>query len=40
MTAEFLVGKLATDSADTQRKAAYELRLLAKSAPDNRRIIA
>ncbi|XP_061351650.1 U-box domain-containing protein 1-like [Gastrolobium bilobum] len=40
MTAEFLVGKLATGSADTQRQAAYELRLLAKSGMDNRRIIA
>jgi len=40
MTAEFPVGKLATNSADTQRKTAYELRLLAKSALDNRRIIA
>ncbi|QHO27257.1 hypothetical protein HN51_024228 [Arachis hypogaea] len=40
MTAEFLVGKLATGSADTQRQAAYELRLLAKTGMDNRRIIA
>uniref|UniRef100_A0A3Q7GT14 RING-type E3 ubiquitin transferase n=2 Tax=Solanum lycopersicum TaxID=4081 RepID=A0A3Q7GT14_SOLLC len=40
MTAEFLVGKLATGSPDIQRKAAYELRLLAKSGMDNRRIIA
>ncbi|KAJ1417701.1 Zinc finger, RING/FYVE/PHD-type [Sesbania bispinosa] len=40
MTAEFLVGKMATGSADIQRKAAYELRLLAKSGMDNRRIIA
>ncbi|KAE9606183.1 hypothetical protein Lal_00024924 [Lupinus albus] len=40
MTAEFLVGKLATGSADIQRQAAYELRLLAKTGTDNRRIIA
>lgn len=40
MTAEFLVGKLATGSADIQMKAAYELRLLAKSGMNNRRIIA
>lgn len=40
MTAEFLVGKLATGSTDIQRKAAYELRLLAKSGMDERRIIA
>ncbi|KAJ7963939.1 RING-type E3 ubiquitin transferase [Quillaja saponaria] len=40
MTAEFLVGKLATGSADIQRQAAYELRLLAKTGMDNRRIIA
>ncbi|KAK6786497.1 hypothetical protein RDI58_015022 [Solanum bulbocastanum] len=40
MTAEFLVGKLATGSPDIQRQAAYELRLLAKSGMDNRRIIA
>ncbi|XP_051143864.1 U-box domain-containing protein 1-like [Andrographis paniculata] len=40
MTAEFLVGKLATGSADIRRQAAYELRLLAKSGTDNRRIIA
>ncbi|XP_017222283.1 U-box domain-containing protein 1 isoform X2 [Daucus carota subsp. sativus] len=31
MTAEFLVGKLATGSPDIQRQAAYELRLLAKT---------
>ncbi|XP_020598628.1 U-box domain-containing protein 1-like [Phalaenopsis equestris] len=40
MTAEFLVGKLAMGSPETQRQAAYELRLLAKSGMDNRRIIA
>ena len=40
MTAEFLVGKLATGSAEIQRKAAYKLRLLAKCGMDNRRIIA
>lgn len=40
MIAEFLVGKLATGSPDIQRQAAYELRLLAKSSMDNRRIIA
>ena len=40
MTAEFLVGKLATGSPDIQRQAAYELRLLAKSGMDNRRMIA
>ncbi|KAI9102230.1 hypothetical protein K1719_023740 [Acacia pycnantha] len=40
MTAEFLVGKLATGSAEIQRQAAYELRLLAKTGMDNRRIIA
>ncbi|KAK2982499.1 hypothetical protein RJ640_026342 [Escallonia rubra] len=40
MTSEFLVGKLATGSPDTQRQAAYELRLLAKTGMDNRRIIA
>ncbi|RDY09697.1 U-box domain-containing protein 1, partial [Mucuna pruriens] len=40
MTAEFLVGKLATGSADIQRQAAYELRLLAKTGMDNRRVIA
>ncbi|KAL1336771.1 hypothetical protein HN51_031178 [Arachis hypogaea] len=40
MTAEFLVGKLATGSADTQRKAAYKLRLLAKCGMDSRKIIA
>nr|GLL20956.1 U-box domain-containing protein 1-like [Ipomoea trifida] len=40
MTAEFLVGKLATGSPDIQRQAAYELRLLAKTGMDNRRIIA
>ncbi|KAL1290239.1 hypothetical protein HN51_058665 [Arachis hypogaea] len=40
MTAEFLVGKLATGSADTQRKAAYKLRLLAKCGMDTQKIIA
>lgn len=40
MTAEFLVGKLATGSRDIQRQAAYELRLLAKTGMDNRRLIA
>ncbi|TKY56890.1 U-box domain-containing protein 13 [Spatholobus suberectus] len=40
MTAEFLVGKLATGSADIQRQAAYELRLLAKTGMNTRRIIA
>ncbi|KAI4306856.1 hypothetical protein L6164_030100 [Bauhinia variegata] len=40
MTAEFLVGKLATGSPDIQRQAAYELRLLAKTGMNNRRIIA
>ncbi|MED6118555.1 E3 ubiquitin-protein ligase pub1 [Stylosanthes scabra] len=40
ITAEFLVGKLATGSADTQRKAAYKLRLLAKCGMDSQRIIA
>ncbi|KAB2596326.1 U-box domain-containing protein 13-like [Pyrus ussuriensis x Pyrus communis] len=40
LTAEFLVGKLATGSPDIQGQAAYELRLLAKTGMDNRRIIA
>lgn len=40
MTAEFLVGKLATGSTDIQRQSAYEIRLLAKTGMDNRRIIA
>ncbi|KAK1421349.1 hypothetical protein QVD17_23604 [Tagetes erecta] len=40
MTAEFLVGKLAMGSTDIQRQAAYELRLLAKTGMDNRRIIS
>ncbi|KAG8390127.1 hypothetical protein BUALT_Bualt01G0051200 [Buddleja alternifolia] len=40
MTAEFLVGKLATGSPDIQRQAAYELRLFAKTGMDNRGIIA
>ncbi|KAJ0909464.1 putative armadillo-like helical protein [Helianthus annuus] len=39
-TAEFLVGKLAMGSIDIQRQAAYELRLLAKTGMDNRRIIS
>ncbi|KAI3705019.1 hypothetical protein L1987_75249 [Smallanthus sonchifolius] len=39
-TAEFLVGKLAMGSNDIQRQAAYELRLLAKTGMDNRRIIS
>ncbi|OIT19167.1 u-box domain-containing protein 1 [Nicotiana attenuata] len=37
---EFLVGKLATGSPDIQRQATSELRLLAKTGMDNRRIIA
>ncbi|PIA32429.1 hypothetical protein AQUCO_04500199v1 [Aquilegia coerulea] len=40
MTAEFLVGKIATGSPEVQKQAAYELRLLAKTGMDNRRIIA
>jgi hypothetical protein len=40
MTAEFLVGKLATGSTNIQRQSAYEIRLLAKTGADNRRIIA
>ncbi|CAH1438780.1 unnamed protein product [Lactuca virosa] len=40
MTAEFLVGKLAMGSVDIQRQAAYELRLLAKTGMDNRRLIS
>ncbi|KAF5201783.1 U-box domain-containing protein [Thalictrum thalictroides] len=40
MTAEFLVGKIATGSPEVQRQATYELRLLAKTGMDNRRIIA
>lgn len=40
MTAEFLVGKLATGSTDIQRQSAYEIRILAKTGMDNRRIIA
>ncbi|PWA78953.1 Armadillo [Artemisia annua] len=40
LTAEFLVGKLAMGSIDIQRQAAYELRLLAKTGMDNRRIIS
>ncbi|XP_073296941.1 U-box domain-containing protein 1-like [Primulina huaijiensis] len=40
MTAEFLVGKLATGSAEIQRQAAYEIRLLAKTGTNNRQIIA
>ncbi|KAJ6726885.1 U BOX DOMAIN-CONTAINING [Salix purpurea] len=39
MTAGFLVGKLAVGSTEIQRQAAYELRLLAKTGMDNRRII-
>lgn len=39
-TAEFLVGKLATGSTDDQRQAAYEIRLLAKTGMEDRRIIA
>ncbi|KAJ6429288.1 hypothetical protein OIU84_020841 [Salix udensis] len=39
MTAGFLVGKLAMGSTEIQRQAAYELRLLAKTGMDNRRII-
>ncbi|XP_020583197.1 U-box domain-containing protein 1-like [Phalaenopsis equestris] len=39
MTAEFLVGKIATGSSAAQRQAAYELRLLAKTGMDNCRII-
>ncbi|KAK6929506.1 Armadillo [Dillenia turbinata] len=40
MTAEFLVGKLATGSPEIQRQAAYEIRLLAKTGMDNRRLIS
>uniref|UniRef100_A0A2N9IWR3 RING-type E3 ubiquitin transferase n=1 Tax=Fagus sylvatica TaxID=28930 RepID=A0A2N9IWR3_FAGSY len=40
MTAEFLVGKLATGSVEIQRQAAYELHLLVKTGMDNHRIIA
>ncbi|KAI3721020.1 hypothetical protein L2E82_32022 [Cichorium intybus] len=40
MTAEFLVGKLAMGSVDIQRQAAYELRLLAKTGMENRRLIS
>ncbi|XP_018806368.2 U-box domain-containing protein 1-like [Juglans regia] len=40
ITAEFLVGKLATGSVEIQRQAAYELRLLAKTGMNNRGIIA
>ncbi|XP_062157253.1 U-box domain-containing protein 1-like [Alnus glutinosa] len=40
LTAEFLVGKLATGSVEIQTQAAYELRLLAKTSMDNRRVIA
>ncbi|CAI0416074.1 unnamed protein product [Linum tenue] len=40
MTAEFLVGKLAMGSTEIQNQAAYELRLLAKTGMDNRRVIA
>ncbi|KAF5736551.1 Plant U-box 13 [Tripterygium wilfordii] len=40
MTAEFLVGKLAMGNPEVQKQSAYELRLLAKTGMDNRRIIA
>lgn len=40
MMADFLVGKLATGSMEIRRQAAFEVRLLAKSGMDNRRIIA
>ncbi|KAL5974976.1 hypothetical protein ACLOJK_031652 [Asimina triloba] len=40
MMADFLVGKLAMGSPEIQRQASYELRLLAKSGMDNRRLIA
>ncbi|KAJ0987635.1 hypothetical protein J5N97_005991 [Dioscorea zingiberensis] len=40
MTAEIMVGKLAVGSPEIQRQAAYELRLLAKTSTNNRRIIA
>ncbi|GLT78918.1 hypothetical protein SLA2020_504360 [Shorea laevis] len=40
ITVEFLVGKLAMGSPEIQRQAAYELRLLAKTGMDHRRIIA
>lgn len=39
-TSEFLVGKLATASREMQCRAAYEIRLLAKSSMNNRKIIA
>ncbi|GJR70004.1 U-box domain-containing protein 1-like protein [Tanacetum coccineum] len=39
LTTEFLVGKLAMCSIDIQRQATYELRLLAKTGMDNKRII-
>ncbi|XP_021841623.2 U-box domain-containing protein 1-like [Spinacia oleracea] len=40
LTSEYLVGKLATASPEMQCRAAYEIRLLAKSSMDNRKIIA
>ncbi|GLT92938.1 hypothetical protein SLE2022_107480 [Rubroshorea leprosula] len=40
MTAEFLVGKLAMASPEIRRQAAYELRLLAETGMNHRRIIA
>ncbi|XP_021732517.1 U-box domain-containing protein 1-like [Chenopodium quinoa] len=40
LTSEFLLGKLATASPEMQCRAAYEIRLLAKSSMDNRKIIA
>ncbi|KAL6003205.1 hypothetical protein ACLOJK_023428 [Asimina triloba] len=40
MSVDFLAGKLATGSPDIQRQAAFELRLLAKSGMDHRRMIA
>ncbi|KAG9453563.1 hypothetical protein H6P81_006467 [Aristolochia fimbriata] len=40
LTADFLVGKLATGSTEIRRQAAFELRLLAKTGMVNRRIIA
>ncbi|KAI3986497.1 hypothetical protein MKX01_037779 [Papaver californicum] len=40
MTAKLLAGKLETGSPDTQRQAAYQLRLLAKTGMINRRLIS
>ncbi|GLJ28668.1 hypothetical protein SUGI_0564930 [Cryptomeria japonica] len=40
MTTEFLVEKLCTGSFEVKKRAAYELRLLAKSGMDNRACIA